>query len=282
MNKKLLTKYSVLLVAGLGMVTPAAFSAVMPAWVGTANYLNAPGAGGDESLTTNFDTYDFGNGVGAIVNADINQSVGSTFTGYYQTYVTQHQLNGVGVNVTGLNSTGGGTGFELTMQAMFTGIYTFNDTKTINFDVTGGSAALYFDTTPNYSFTGDSGFSSPNVLLTGTIDNTGSGTLKSTGIGVSEFNIAGAFGNAAPNVYVPNTIDGGIALFTINLRPNTPILNGVSSVMGKTSNLYAADGSLQLTAVPLPATVWLLLSALMGLLSVNKRKQIPAQELRVY
>jgi len=52
-------------------------------------------------------------------------------------------LNGVGVNVTGLNSTGGGTGFELTMQAMFTGIYTFHDTKTINFDVTGGSAALY-------------------------------------------------------------------------------------------------------------------------------------------
>jgi len=84
-----------------------------------------------------------------------------------------------------------------------------------------------------------------------------SGTLKPSGIGVSEFNIAGAFGNAAPNVYVPNTIDGGIALFTINLRPNTPILNGVSSVMRKTSNLYAADGSLQLTAVPLPATVWL-------------------------
>jgi len=58
MNKKLLTKYSVLLVAGLGMVTPAAFSAVCR--LGRhCNYLNAPGL---KEMNPNyqFDTYDFG------------------------------------------------------------------------------------------------------------------------------------------------------------------------------------------------------------------------------
>jgi hypothetical protein len=276
MSKKYRKKYSLLFVAGLAMAAPAAYSAVMPTWVGTANYSGLPDAPSNLGPTGSFDTYDFGNGVGAIVNADSSQSVGSTFAGYYQTYVTQQQLAGVGVTVPGLNSTGSGSGFQITMQAEFNGDYTFNNSGIKAFEITGGTAALYFGPIPDYSFVNDSGFGPGNnvtKLLSGAID-TGSGTLLSSGFGFSQLDFSGAFGNAAAGVYNPDTIGGGLSIFTINLANNVPVLNGVTSVMGQTSNLYSADGSLQLSAVPLPAAVWFFLSVMMGLLAANKRKQI--------
>jgi hypothetical protein len=269
MRSKYLNKNSILLAAGLALTAPAAFSAVMPTWVGTANY-SGLGAG-TMSPTGNFDTYDFGNGVGAIVN-DPNSS---NFIGYFQTYVTQQQLAGVGVAVPGLNTTGAGSGFQITMQATINGQYTSVNNGNEVFNVTGGTAALYFGPSPDYSFVNDSGFgpgTGITKLLSGTIDS-GSGTLLSNGFGFSQVDIGGAFGNAAPGVYNPNTIGGGLSIFTINLV-NAPVLSGVHSVMGQTSNLFSANGSLQLTAVPLPAAVWLFLSAMMGLLAANKRKQI--------
>lgn len=275
MSNKVLKKHfkrNMLVAVGLALVTPAVFASTT--WVGTANYFNAPGSGGDEAIAGPFDTYDFGNGVGAIDAPNFN--VGTTFTGYYQTYVTRHELNGVGINLTELNSSGAlgsGTGFELTMRATFTGVYTANNGGSVDFGITGGNAALYFDTTPDYSFTADSGFNNDNVILSGNIDNTGSGTLMTQyGFGVSKLNLVGVFGNTAPNVYTPNTIGGGTSLFTINLN-NPTVLAGVTQVMGKTSNLYAADGSLQLTAVPVPAAAWLFGSGLIGLITASKRKK---------
>lgn len=270
MSKKYLKKYSLLLAAGLVLAAPAAFSAV---WVGTADYSGLTGSS-PSYKSGSFDTYDFGNGVGAIVN-DTN---GIDFTGYYQTYVTQQQLAGYGITVPGLNSagiTGTGSGFQITMQATFNGKYTSTSSNLTGFDITGGTAALYFGSTPDYSFTGDTGFgpgAGVTTLLSGTIDS-GSGALYSFGYGFSQLDFGGAFGNAAPDVYNPDTIGGGLSLFTINLANNAPVLSGVSSVMGHTSNLYSADGSLQLSAVPIPAAAWLFLSVMMGFLAADKRKK---------
>lgn len=275
------------LITGSLMAGSAAFASN---WVGTADYTNAPSATGDEWATNSqdavgpFDTYDFGNGVGAIVSNDPSFSVGSTFTGFYQTYLTRHELGGKGINLAQLDATGGtdfngvGDGFELTLQATFQGTYVSNSSGLIGFQINpGGFANLYFDTTPDYSFIGDSGFGNAgndgDILLSGAI-NGGSGTLVTgAGFGVSQLIFSGAFGTSPANIYSPNTIDGGNALFTINLS-NSAVLAGVSSVMGNTTNLYSADGSLQLTAVPLPGAMGLFLTGVMGLASVRKHKRI--------
>ena len=220
MSKKFSTKYGLLLAAGLGMVAPAAFSAVTP-WVGTADYSLLNGQPAGTNMTGSFDTYAFGAGDGSIVNADPTQSVGSTFTGFYQTYVTAHQLNGFAITPpAGFNNLGTGLGYELTMQSMFTGKYTANLNGNLIFDITGGTSKLYFGPTANYNFKTDSGFTDGTVLLAGNIDNTGSGALLKSGYGFSQLNISGIFGTTALGVYNPNTIEGGLSQFTIDLLHN--------------------------------------------------------------
>lgn len=267
-----------LLLASLTCASPASADNV---WQGTADYFSAPAASGvDEAQVGPFDTYDFGAGVSLIVSDPSNPS---SFTGYYQTYVAGHQLNGLGINTSQLDTSGGigfsgvDNGFELTLTSVFFGTYT--DPLTGKFNITGGNSSLYFDTNPNYSFLSDTGFDDGTAILSGSITE-GKGlifTFPGGGIGVNQLDLSfsGILGSYDSNVYIPATIDGGEALFSITLN-NPVLLTGISSVMGQNASagvLAAADGSLTLTAVPVPAAVWLLASGLIGLVSMGGRSR---------
>lgn len=289
MNKKFLTKYGVLLAAGLGMVAPAVYAGTP--WIGTADYKNAPGALGDEAVVGPFDTYDFGAGIGLVKIKDNGPVVnGAEFTGVFQTMVDGHFLGQAGINVPELNISGSGAGFELTFVSNFSGTFTNVSDSSWDFNITGGSASLKFDSTPNYNFANDSGFNDGASILQGTVTN-GVGSIQTpgvVGIGVEQvaLDFSGIFGSFDPKVYQPGTINGGSSLFSIKselLANYTPIIeqvrNGSNSVLGTSAiggQLSELDGTLQLTAVPVPTAVWLFLSGLMGILCINKRKQINA------
>lgn len=270
-------KQSMLVLAGLSMVSPMA-SAALP-WNDTANYKAAPGATGDEAVVGPFDTYDFGLGAGLVkVNND------GTISGYFQTYVNDHvSSSSGGINVPELNVgglAGNGNGFELTVVASFTGTYSFPIPGALqNFTLTSGTVGLYFDTTPDFSFNGDSGFDNGSAILTGSLTS-GSGfisLLSGTGIEQLALNFAGSFGNSNNSVY-GSAIGGGDALFSIDLN-NSTLLPGISSVQGHNRSegaLAAVDGSIHLTAVPVPAAVWLFGTGLIGLLGAGARKKIAA------
>ena len=98
-----------------------------------------------------------------------------------------------------------------------------------------------------------------------------------------DINFSGTFGNYDQNVYDPDTISGGSTLFSINLNNQSAnsvtnaITTGNNTVMGSAYNpassiLAEADGTLSLTAVPLPASVWFLVSGLISLFSFKKRQ----------
>lgn len=266
------------------------------AWVGTANYLAAPGASTtDEAFVGPFDTYDFGPGIG-LIKPVTTAAVGNLFTGSFQTVVTSHILDGAAINTPQLNVSGGSTpfpgnnnGFELTVRSTFTGQYTSVGPNLLGVIITGGTAGLYFDTNPNYSFANDSGFANGALILSGTITG-GEGFVSKpatlgSGFETIDLDLTGGFGSYDTNVYEPDTIAGGAALFALKVKTatnSTPIINqvangqnkvgGVSAVGGQ---LFQIDGQLQLTAapVPLPGSAWLFLSAMMGLISVNRKNR---------
>lgn len=279
----------VLLAAGSLIAGPAAFASN---WVGTADYTVAPGASGDEANVGPFDTYDFGPGIG-LVKPDTTVAVGNTFSGYFQTVVTSHIFEGTAINVGQLDVSGGnnfagtGDGFELTVRSFFTGKYTTVSSAALDVEFTGGTAAIYFDSTPDYSFADDFGFADGAPILTGTITN-GVGSIFSPsvlGVGFEqvELSFSGVFGGFNPNVFEPDTIDGGIASFFVKVKTpltNTPIinqvLNGNNTVGGlsATNNtLFEMDGQMQLTAVPLPGAVWMFSAGMMGVFSVGRKKK---------
>ena len=98
--------------AAIGLAAQVAPAIAAPNWVGSADYTMAPGAIGDEDSSIGpFSTYDFGSGGVALLQ---NVS-GSLYNGYYQSYVTQHELAGNPVLAPNLNST-----YELTAAANFT------------------------------------------------------------------------------------------------------------------------------------------------------------------
>ena len=69
-------------------------------WVGTADYLST-GSDGSEDVVGPFDTFEFSLG------ANLLEISGSTVKGYFQSYLTDHKLNGVGLtNDSGLSQTG--------------------------------------------------------------------------------------------------------------------------------------------------------------------------------
>lgn len=262
-----------LLLLGLATATPIA-SAALP-WSGTADYTAAPGAAGDEAVVGPFDTYDFGLGVGLVkVNND------GTLSGYFQTYVNDHILtNSGGINVPQLNvsgASGNGNGFELTVVASFSGTYSVLPGGLQSFSLTGGNVGLYFDTTPDFSFSGDSGFNDGTAILTGTLTG-GSGFISlASGKGIEQLDLSfsGLFGSSNSSVYSA-PIGGGSALFSIDLK-NATLLPGITSVQGHNKAegvLAAVDGSINLTAVPLPPAVWMFGAGLAGLLGVGQRKK---------
>lgn len=291
MNNKLAT--GILLSIGSLLVSQQALANSQ--WVGSANYLVAPGALGDEATVGPFDTYDFGPGIG-LVKPTTTVAAGNTFTGYFQTVVTSHMLNGTAINLGQLDVSGGnnfngtGNGFELTVRSSFTGTYV-NVPSTpfgsLDVNITGGTASLYFDTSPDYNFANDAGFADTAPILTGAITG-GFGTvfapaIVGAGFETIDLNLTGSFGNFDANVYSPDTIAGGTALFALKVKNafnSTPIINQVAGGLNKVAGvsatggqLFELDGQLQLTAVPLPGSAWLFLSAMMGLISVNRKNR---------
>lgn len=287
---KLYLVRKLMLAAGAILIMPNAFANT--SWVGTADYTAAPGAVGDEASVGPFDTYDFGPGIG-LVKPDTTVATGNTFTGYFQTVVTSHIFDATALNVGQLDVSGGanfsgtGNGFELTVRSFFTGQYTNVSPSSLDVVITGGTAGLYFDSNPNYSFANDFGFADGASILSGTITG-GVGSIFAPaviGVGFEQISLdfSGVFGGFNADVYEPDTIAGGTALFSVKVKTalnNTPVINqvaggankvgGVSAVGGQ---LFEMDGQMQLTAVPLPGAAWMFLSALAGLLSVGRKNR---------
>jgi hypothetical protein len=277
---------AVTLLVGALLQPSVAGAATLP-WVGTADYTQAPGAAGDEETVGPFDGYDFANGVSLIQSTNVANpgqfTVGDVFTGYYQSYVSLHQLNGVGVDniPSALDTDGtanGDQGYELTVSATYTSTITSVDGFGNGiFSVGPGSVDLYFDTVPDYDFVNDFGFTNGASIISATISG-GSGAYLPTGqSGFSDVTLSiGAFGYDQ-NVYDPDTINGGSGIFTLKLNNSgTGPTAGVTAVLGQAVGsdlLLEADGNLNLTAVPIPAAVWLFGSGLLGLVGIAKRKK---------
>lgn len=258
----------------------AVYAATVP-WVGTADYTAAPGASGDEDTVVNFSSYDFSNGGVVLIKPNVvatngQYNVGDTFTGYYQTYVANHTLSGVTVASPNLNTTGSGSGYELTLAAVFTEqVVSVDALGNATFAITGGNANLYFDTNPDYSFVSDSGFTNGTSILNGSITGGSGSFISNAGIGVTAINLN--IGNLGydHNIYTPNTISGGDGIFTLQINP-TGVTSTVSSVNGQTvalgDTLLQADGNLNLSTVPIPTAIWLLSPAVIGILVLTRRK----------
>lgn len=243
----------------VAMLAAAGFAAqsaqAVSNWVGTADYTAAPGATGDEQTVGNFDTYDFAPGV-----VLLEQTSASTFDGWYQSYVTSHQLLSNPVAATGLN-----TAYELTVTAWFTENLN-QDGQT--FSLTGGGVKLWFDTTPDKNYSGDTGFDNGATILEGTIID-GSGALLSVGgrgVGFTDLTVrVDSFDSA---VFEPDTIAAGSSIFTLRLNDpaDAAFLSPIGSVLGNpydgTDIKLAADGYLVLQ-VPEAKTYVMMLAGLM-------------------
>ncbi|GAB4279411.1 MAG: hypothetical protein Kow0092_35200 [Deferrisomatales bacterium] len=246
-------------VAGLSLLCSAAYA---QPWVGSANY-------GPETVGP-FDTYDFALGPVLLKGAQ-GAGAGDLVTGYYQAYVDRHLLNGVGINERYLDTTGVDSGdddYEITLVATFTSLIT-DANGTVDFMVQGGTATLYLDDSPDYSFPGDSGFDNGVPLLSGDIVGGGGTFFGALGIGVSSFDVA--FDSVNGAVYSPPGLVGGSSVFTLQMS-----LTGVNAVAGSDFDpsediLLGADGNIHLV-VPIPASVLLLGSGLAGVVLVGRRK----------
>ncbi len=265
-TKSIRTLVAALAAVGLGaQVAPAVAAAN---WVGSADYTMAPGAIGDEEAVGPFSTYDFGSGGVALLQ---NVS-GSLYNGYYQSYVTQHELAGNPVLAPKLNST-----YELTAAANFTENLTLVSANTLEINVNpGGAFALYFDTNVDRSFSGDTGFTNGAPILVGTILG-GSGAATSFGssaIGVTDVTIQ--INSYDHNVFDPDTIAGADGIFTLryNFQGDAPLTGSITSVQGvpvANNLLFAADGNLTL-AVPEPSSYAMLMAGLSFVGFATRRK----------
>ena len=142
-----------------------------------------------------------------------------------------------------------------------------------SFVLPGGTARLYLDTTPDKNYLTDFGFANEDVLITGTILG-GLGTLTATGVGFESITVQVTGFDAA--VYSPFTLIGANGIFTLDI--NSTSIQNVTSVQGHAFNpgtnmLIGADGNIKISAVPVPAAVWMLGSALVGMATIRRRPQ---------
>lgn len=264
------------LLAVSGFVMAPAHAA--PNWVGTADYRLGPGASGDEEIVGPFDTYDFARGV--VLVEDTTATTGAdTYNGYYQSFVTNHQLGASIAVAPGLNSN-----YEVTVTAWFE--ETANSSNG-TFDLTDGGVKLWFDTTPDYNFNADSGFtdggtSDGGVILTGTIIS-GSGALFTfpDGRGVGFTDLTVRVDSYDTTVFEPDTIAAGSSIFTLRLNDSSDatFLDPITSVMGHTYDgsdvKLAADGYLVLQ-VPEAKTYAMMLAGLglIGMMVSRSRRRL--------
>ncbi|HEY9150237.1 MAG TPA: flocculation-associated PEP-CTERM protein PepA [Gammaproteobacteria bacterium] len=257
-----------LAILGAALISASAQAATT--WVGTANY-------GVETVGP-FDSYDFGVGVILLeafsgTGGPTNPAAGDVFNGYLQSYVSGHSLGLTGVSASNLNITGSGTGYELTLRANFQETITNVTGTSVDFTIDSGSAEVYLDGSPDYSFVGDSGFSDGTAILNGSIVG-GSGTVFGGVLGVTSIDVL--ITGYDTSVFHPDTIIAGSSVFTLQLTDGNNQFSGVSSVQGNSVDsgdfLLSADGNLTLAAVPVPAAVWLFGTGLLGLLGMARRR----------
>src|SRR3569832_611504 len=126
------------------LLAPATHAESVP-WTGTANYTAATGATGDEDTVGPFNSYDFSSGGMVLIRpvsvAGTGFTVGDTYSGFYQSAVPRHMKSTSTVTNPNLNTTGNGSGYELTIGANFIERVVSVDTFGIpTFEVTGGNA----------------------------------------------------------------------------------------------------------------------------------------------
>ena len=250
-------------------------SALSVAWTGSADYSTIIGTSGE--VVGPFDSYDFSNGGLVLIKPEMvsgsGYQVGDTYQGFYQSYVTQHTLDGAPAASPKLNDS-----YELTFIAQFTQQVTSVDGfGNATFTVTDGNAGLFLDSNAatQYNFLADSGFNDGISILSGTISGGGGSFLPGIGIGVTGIDLTiGAF-NYNTAVYNPASIGGANGVFSLSVNPNG-VSSGVSSVLGNTVDggdlLLEADGNLNLVAVPLPPALWLLSSVVLGVIGFGRGK----------
>lgn len=278
--------------AAIGGIANDAEAAVP--WNGYADYKLATGATGDESIVGPFSSFDFSNNGVVLIKPDAPDygafAVGQTFTGYYQSYVSGHSSSGMAIDSGSMNTQGAlgdGSGYEITVLTTFTqevtSVLNYANTSVATFNITGGSTALYFDTTPDFSFSADSGFDDSGitdggVILSGVISGGASQFLTTAGVagfGVTSIDLSIGLLDYDASVFSPQTISGGDTIFTMQINPGG-VTSLVSSVQGNAvmsdDMLLQADGSLNLTTVPLPSSMVLLGTVLIGLVSFSTRR----------
>jgi hypothetical protein len=253
------------LMAASSFVAQSAYAALN--WSGTANYTVAPGAQLDEEAVGPFDTYDMGAGVVLLKNTG-----GSNYNGFYQSYVTNHELASLSVLAPKLNST-----YELTVVANFAETVTAVGGGASTINVTGGNFNLYFDSTVNRNFGADTGFTDGASILSGTILSGIGSSVAAGGMiyGVTDITVQVNSFNA--NVFEPDTISGAGGIFTLRLGSpyDAALLGNVTSVNGNAVSagdfLFAADGNVTL-AVPEAETYAMMLAGL-GLVGFMARRR---------
>lgn len=246
-------------------------------WAGTADYTAATSSAGDEESVGPFSRYDFGSGV-ALFEATGNVGNSRYYNGYFQSFVTRHELNGVAVASPLLDSS-----YELTISASFSQVITNLaagfDSIAVN---PGGVVSLYLDTTVDRNYATDQGFTDGDVILSGVIQG-GMGSISSFGsqaFGVTDLEILITGFNH--DVFAPADIVAGSSIFT--LRLNSPFdagyIDPIPSVMGHAYDpaagdlKYAVDGYVDLAAAPVPeADTYALMLAGLAMIAVIGYRQ---------
>jgi len=269
-----MSRRKIAMLASAGTLLAMSASGAYAATV-SADYTNALTTDGDEGVVSNFNIYDFAVGV-TLLRPDANNAgtvaapiVGDIYTGYFQSYVTAHQLDGIVQTSLGLNTSGSGAGYELTVMAEFTEVITSVGVGGVASSITGGFGSIYFDTSPNYNFLTDSGFDDGELILSASIVSGDSVVLPTIQAGFAQISLV--INGQSSAIFSPD-IASAMGIFTLAL--DSEAVNGVTSVHGigvlPGDMLLGTDGNLELQPVPVPAAVWLLGSALIGMTSLRR------------